>query len=864
MRKKIYGKILGTLFCINTVGVSQTIWTDMDFPAPKGHTWINSGNPEYGGDVHIKNTNPVKFSSDMSGKPNTGVLGIESGGKLTADGEVIVEQTGTTKGDAVLVTDGGKAYFNGGLTAITKDQNNDYYTVASNKAGSQLHVTGNTNILSEFAKGYGLYLGEGTTNSFNKDSNGNGILNISTGARGIHSIGNTDFNQKVNITLNSNGATGILTLDSSSSSLSNFNDKVYVTNNSISDNTSSAYGIAVNNANGIINLNDGAVINFGETYTNGNEIGLYSGKGILNVKGDLFIKTNSGNLQLALYAVNGGKIDVSDSVVNLKGDISSNNGTITMNTKEGSVWEGSSYVKNSGRTDITMKGTSWNMTNDSTLNDLTLLNDSTLYLNPAPSTDNFTPRELTITGNYLGNNSTIVFNTKLEDDSSLTDRLNIQGDTSGNTKVSVRNAGGNGAQTIEGIELISVGGNSVGEFIKDGRIVAGAYEYFLSRGNGTSTDSNNWYLTSEIPTIIPPIVPPVDSPVDPSIDPPVNPPIVKPPVTGEVNPKPKPTYRPEYGSYLANNIAVNTLFLHTLHDRLGETQFTDSLIDEGKSPSIWVRSVGGNNSFKDSSDQLKTKSRNFILQVGSDVAQWSNDGLNRYHLGIMGGYALSHNNTDSNITNYSSKGEVEGYSIGVYGTWYANERDKSGLYTDSWFMYSKFNNEVNGEGLDKEKYSSDGITASIESGYTFKIAENSSKKNAYFIQPKAQIIYMGVNTNNHTETNGTFIETQGEDNIQTRLGVRAYMNNSNPVNKDSGKEFQPFIEANWIHYKKDFSVLMDGESNKPEGMKDLGEIKLGTEIKINTNLDVWGNIAYQWGKSEYNDSQITVGLKYRF
>ena len=119
MRKKIYGKILGTLFCINTVGVSQTIWTDMDFPAPKGHTWINSGNPEYGGDVHIKNTNPVKFSSDMSGKPNTGVLGIESGGKLTADGEVIVEQTGTTKGDAVLVTDGGKAYFNGGLTANT-------------------------------------------------------------------------------------------------------------------------------------------------------------------------------------------------------------------------------------------------------------------------------------------------------------------------------------------------------------------------------------------------------------------------------------------------------------------------------------------------------------------------------------------------------------------------------------------------------------------------------------------------------------------------------------------------------------------------------------------------------------------------
>lgn len=853
MRKNIYGKILSTLFCLNTIGISQTIWTETDFSSPKDHTWINPDNYEYGGDVYIKNTDPVKFSSNMDGKPNAGVLSIENGGKLTADGKVIVEQTGTTRGDSVLVTDGGKAYFNGGLTAITRDINNDYYTVASIRGGSQLHITGDTNILSEFEKGAGLYLGEGTTNSFNKDSNGNGIVNISTGIRGIHTIGNTDFNQEVNIILNSNGATGILTYDTASSSVTNFNDKIYVTNNSISNNTSSAYGVAVNNANGIINLNKGAVINFGDTYTNGNEIGLYSGKGELNIQGDLYIKTNSGNRQLALYAVNGGKLNISNSVVDLKGDISSNSGArITMNINEGSKWKGASQVLNSSITDITMKGTVWDMTKDSTLNNLTLLNNSSVYLNSSPISGNFTPNTLTIFNDYKGDNSTIIFNTKLEDDLSLTDKLDIQGDTSGTTNVRVRNAGGTGAYTIDGIELISVSGNSSGEFLKDGRIVAGAYEYFLTRGNGTTTDLKNWYLTSEIPSTESPS-PPVDPPEIPGTTPPLSPP------TNDFN----PLYRPESGSYLANNSTVNTLFLHRLHDRLGEPQYTDSFYSEPKVTSLWVRNVGGYNTFKDSSNQLKTKSKNYVLQVGSDIARWSSNGLNRYHLGIMGGYAFNHSKTNSNITNYSSKGEVEGYSLGMYGTWYANRENKSGFYTDSWLIYSWFDNEVSGEELDKETYHSKGLTASIESGYNFTITGNDSNKKLYFIQPKAQIIYMGVNTKDHIESNGTLIESRGEDNIQTRLGIRAYVSSFNSYANVESKIFQPFVETNWIHNSKDFSIVMNGVSNKQKGAKDLGEIKLGTEIKLNKNFDIWGNLSYQWGKNSYKDSQATLGFKYR-
>ncbi|VFS47373.1 Outer membrane protein IcsA autotransporter precursor [Budvicia aquatica] len=65
-------------------------------------------------------------------------------------------------------------------------------------------------------------------------------------------------------------------------------------------------------------------------------------------------------------------------------------------------------------------------------------------------------------------------------------------------------------------------------------------------------------------------------------------------------------YRPEAGSYLANQAAANTLFMTRLHDRLGETQYTDILTGEQKVTSLWMRHVGGHNRFRDESGQLKT------------------------------------------------------------------------------------------------------------------------------------------------------------------------------------------------------------------------------------------------------------------
>ncbi len=453
-----------------------------------------------------------------------------------------------------------------------------------------------------------------------------------------------------------------------------------------------------------------------------------------------------------------------------------------------------------------------------------LNNAGIVIFNGAPGTI------LTINGDYTGNNGLLSFNTILNDDTSATDKLVIAGNTTGTTRVSVTNAGGTGATTLNGIELIQVNGTSDGEFVQQGRIVAGAYDYSLARGVGANTP--NWYLTSTASPVIP---------VDPVM-----------------------VERPESGAYTANLAAANNMFVTRLHDRLGETQYIDALTGERKVTSLWLRNTGSHNRSRDTSGQLNTQANRYVMQLGGDIAQWSNNGMGRFHMGVMAGYGNSKSTTVSQVSGYNAKGTTDGYSTGVYGTWYANEADKSGLYVDGWAQYSWFNNTVDGQGLANEEYKSKGVTASVESGYTFKVGENVAKNATYFIQPKAQVTWMGVKADDHKEANGSNVSGEGDGNIQTRLGVKAFMNGYADQDKSKDRVFQPFVETNWIHNTKDFGTTMDGVTVKQDGAANIAEVKVGVEGQINKQVNLWGNVGQQVGNKGYSDTSVMLGVKYNF
>ncbi|ENQ8532594.1 autotransporter outer membrane beta-barrel domain-containing protein [Escherichia coli] len=79
------------------------------------------------------------------------------------------------------------------------------------------------------------------------------------------------------------------------------------------------------------------------------------------------------------------------------------------------------------------------------------------------------------------------------------------------------------------------------------------------------------------------------------------------------------------------------------------------------------------------------------------MAQWSSNAQDRWHLGVMAGYANQHSNTQSNRVGYKSDGRISGYSAGLYATWYQNDANKTGAYVDSWALYNWFDNSVSSD-----------------------------------------------------------------------------------------------------------------------------------------------------------------------
>lgn len=325
--------------------------------------------------------------------------------------------------------------------------------------------------------------------------------------------------------------------------------------------------------------------------------------------------------------------------------------------------------------------------------------------------------------------------------------------------------------------------------------------------------------------------------------------------------------RAELGGYISNLSAVNTQFNHRLHDRLGEPQYSDALRSEGASGSLWMRQLGGHEASSTAGGELKTQANHYVLQMGGDLAQWSSDGLDRWHLGPMWGVANESSNTCSQQTGYHSVGSVSGYSAGVYGTWYQYEVEAQRLYVDSWLLYNWFDNQVKGEGLGEEKYSAKGITTSLESGYTLKAGEffgSQGTLNIWYLQPQAQAILMDVGVGSHREDNGTKVTTLGNDKLQTRLGVKTYLSSHHKMDDDNDHEFQPVVEINWIRNTKSYGVLMNGQNISRDGARNLGEIRTGVEGKLNNNLSMWGNIGVQIGNAGYSDVQGLLGVKYGF
>src|SRR5262245_59174782 len=168
---------------------------------------------------------------------------------------------------------------------------------------------------------------------------------------------------------------------------------------------------------------------------------------------------------------------------------------VSITASDATTLTGAAFTASNSTSNLVLSnGTRWDMTGSSNVTDLTN-NDSTIQFAP-PVGGAF--KTLT-TVNYGGVGGTIGLNTFLGTDGSPSDQLVISGVGRGSTTLSVRNAGGPGAETFGNgilvVNAISGGTTEPTAFsLKGGLVSQGAFDYFLFRGGFTPGTEHSWFL----------------------------------------------------------------------------------------------------------------------------------------------------------------------------------------------------------------------------------------------------------------------------------------------------------------------------------------------------------------------------------
>ncbi|EAM2614035.1 autotransporter outer membrane beta-barrel domain-containing protein [Salmonella enterica] len=574
--------------------------------------------------------------------------------------------------------------------------------------------------------------------------------------------------------------------------------------------------------------------------------------------GKSLTKLGAGKLTLSGANTYSGDTNVQEGTLWLSGD-----GTIgemgsqqAVNVASGATFGGSNGTTVNGK--VTNEGTL--VFGDSeetgaifTLNG-DLINMGTMTSGSSSSTPGNT---LYVDGDYTGNGGSLYLNTVLGDDDSATDKLVITGDASGTTDLYI-NGIGDGAQTTNGIEVVDVGGVSTSDaFELKNEVNAGLYTYRLY----WNESDNDWYLASKAQS---------DDDDSGGDDTPsdggddggnVTPPDdggdggnVTPPDDGGDGGDVAPQYRADIGAYMGNQWMARNLQMQTLYDREG-SQYRNA---DG---SVWARFKAGKAESEAVSGNIDMDSNYSQFQLGGDILAWGN-GQQSVTVGVMASYINADTDSTGNRgadgSQFTSSGNVDGYNLGVYATWFADAQTHSGAYVDSWYQYGFYNNSVESGDAGSESYDSTANAVSLETGYRYDIAL--SNGNTVSLTPQAQVVWQNYSADSVKDNYGTRIDGQDGDSWTTRLGLRV----DGKLYKGSRTVIQPFAEANWLHTSDDVSVSFDDATVKQDLPANRAELKVGLQADIDKQWSVRAQVAGQTGSNDFGDLNGSLNLRYNW
>lgn len=549
--------------------------------------------------------------------------------------------------------------------------------------------------------------------------------------------------------------------------------------------------------------------------------------------------------RLDLVATNGSVLAGADggAVITL-GDQAQASLDLTGSTLRGGVARGlDAYLE------VALRGGShWQMGGGGTLDQLQL-RDSTLSLADGRAGD-----RLHVLGDLVLDNGHLVLDSQLDGDDAATDHVRVEGSFRGRGTLAVHNAGGRGAQTGKGIEVIGVGGVSDADLTLDGRAVGGLYEYFLHHDD----DDGGWYLRSALlpedpcdrdPSSCAPDEsggdddgrlpgesgePVVDPVVDPIVDP-----------EGDRGGDPRPfVARPEVGSYLANQQAVVQLMAPAM-------RATRRPLDAGTDRvHAWAALDSGNTRQRAVAAQLALHTQRNRLQVGADTGVFA-QGRGRVGLQLSTGTATTQ--SASAITGYAAAGQVRGAALGVDVGW----TTASGKgYVDAVVQRGRYRHWVQGAGLARETRRSRAWQGGVEAGYRMALGRTGAM--AWSLQPQVAVLHRDLRDTALVERNGTRVATQGNDGLGTRLGLRL----EGRGHARAGAQVSPYAGVAWQHEGARGAMVFDDVAVAAALPRDRFEGSAGARVDFRSGLSAWGGLATGRGSGHYREARAELGMSY--
>jgi len=749
--------------------------------------------------MQLRNRAVVSMTGGSVTAERSHAVEAASNATITADGTTFE----SLAGDAIQAITGADVTLVGGRVVSSGAGGRG---VALTGTGTTLTTSGGTRF--ETTSGTGIDISAGASAVLDGAS-------IQGGAAGVLVTDAGSSFQANNVTIDASRSTGLRIEQGAAATL---------TNTSI---TASDHAIALNG----IDTGSAVVVSGGTLDAGLATISAQSGTHTLSLSGGTQLKGGGNALVEVLdNAVLDTTIDASDLV----GDLGATAlGVLDVAFRNGaSLTGGLIDVRN---VDVDA-GTTWTVDKNSFVE--TLLHSGTIAFAELPrgTTAPTAFRTLTVQGDYTGNGGLLHLNASLEGDGAPSDVLHVGGDTSGYTRVQITNAGGGGAlTTLDGIRVVQVDGLSGGNFVLEGRAVAGAYDYALHKGGVIDPTDGDWYLRSEETS------PPVD-PEDPNAGGPGGP---GGPGTGN------PVYRPEVGAYLANQMASMSMFRHQFNDRV-----SDGAIGEDVAPrNVWVRARQHHVDARVGSDQVSSGTDLRDVEVGAELVRWLLDDKYDVHLSLGAIYnqGRADSREFSHVSGYGADGRLEGRAFTLFGTWYNKPGGRTGWYVDNWIQQATFDHRVHGQDLAPEASASKRWTASIEGGFGFLLHQ--SARFDLVLQPQLQILYSDFDAPAHVESNGTVVGPAYPGGWSARGGVR--------LSSNIDRVLQPWLEINGWHDQRNATLTFDGTPVVFDQADLVYEINAGLSVGTGDGWSGWGSLGTQHGDG-LRAAQGQLGVRYRW